>query len=120
MATAIASVATGKPVSDQVAMTGEITLSGQVLPIGGLREKVLAASRADIPKVIFPRENEPDLEELPEEIRKELEFVPVDWIEEVLRSRSRARCRRPRPRGRSRRNARPLRRASCLQPLPAG
>ena len=84
MATAIASVATGKPVSDQVAMTGEITLSGQVLPIGGLREKVLAASRADIPKVIFPRENEPDLEELPEEIRKELEFVPVDWIEEVL------------------------------------
>jgi len=65
-------------------MTGEITLSGQVLPIGGLREKVLAASRADIPKVIFPRENEPDLEELPEEIRKELEFLPVDWIEEVL------------------------------------
>jgi len=85
MATAIASVATGKPVSDKIAMTGEITLSGQVLPIGGLREKVLAASRADIPKVIFPRENEPDLEELPEEIRKELEFVPVDWIEEVLR-----------------------------------
>jgi ATP-dependent Lon protease len=84
MATAIASVATGKAVSDQVAMTGEITLSGQVLPIGGLREKVLAASRADIPKVIFPRENEPDLEELPEEIRNELEFIPVDWIEEVL------------------------------------
>jgi ATP-dependent Lon protease len=84
MATAIASVATGKAVSEQVAMTGEITLSGQVLPIGGLREKVLAASRADIPKVIFPRENEPDLEELPEEIRNELEFVPVDWIEEVL------------------------------------
>jgi ATP-dependent Lon protease len=67
-------------------MTGEITLSGQVLPIGGLREKVLAASRADIPKVIFPRENERDLEELPEEIRKELEFVPVDWIEEVLKT----------------------------------
>jgi ATP-dependent Lon protease len=84
MATAIASVATGKPVSEQVAMTGEITLSGQVLPIGGLREKVLAASRADIPKVIFPRENEPDLEELPAEIRDELEFVPVDWVEEVL------------------------------------
>ncbi|HEY7148546.1 MAG TPA: endopeptidase La [Gaiellaceae bacterium] len=84
MATAIASIATGKAVSDQVAMTGEITLSGQVLPIGGLREKVLAASRADIPKVIFPRENEPDLEELPEEIREELEFVPVDWVEEVL------------------------------------
>jgi ATP-dependent Lon protease len=84
MATAIASIATGKPVSDQVAMTGEITLSGQVLPIGGLREKVLAAQRAGIPKVIFPRENESDLEELPPETREELEFVPVDWIEEVL------------------------------------
>jgi ATP-dependent Lon protease len=84
MATAIASVATGKPVSDQVAMTGEITLSGQVLPIGGLREKALAAQRARIPKVIFPRENESDLEELPPETREELEFVPVDWIEEVL------------------------------------
>jgi ATP-dependent Lon protease len=84
MATAIASIATGKAVSDQVAMTGEITLSGQVLPIGGLRDKVLAAQRAGIPKVIFPRENESDLEELPPETREELEFVPVDWIEEVL------------------------------------
>jgi len=84
MATAIASVATGKPVSDQVAMTGEITLSGQVLPIGGLREKVLAAQRAGIPKVLFPSENQPDLEELPAETREELEFIPVDWIEEVL------------------------------------
>jgi len=84
MATAIASVATGKPVSEDVAMTGELTLSGQVLPIGGLREKVLATQRNGIPKVIFPRENESDLEELPEETRKELEFVPVDWIEEVL------------------------------------
>jgi ATP-dependent Lon protease len=84
MATAIASIATGKPVSDQVAMTGEITLSGQVLPIGGLRDKVLAAERAGITKVIFPSENESDLEELPPETREELEFVPVDWIEEVL------------------------------------
>jgi ATP-dependent Lon protease len=84
MATAIASVATGKPVSDEVAMTGELTLSGQVLPIGGLREKMLAAQRAGIQKVIFPRENEPDLEELPEETRKGLEFIPVDWIDEVL------------------------------------
>ncbi|MEP6908797.1 MAG: endopeptidase La [Actinomycetota bacterium] len=84
MATAIASVATGKEVSDQVAMTGELTLSGQVLPIGGLREKVLAAQRAGIKKVIFPRENESDLEELPEETRKDLEFMPVDWIEEAL------------------------------------
>ena len=84
MATAIASVATGKAVSEEVAMTGELTLSGQVLPIGGLREKVLAAQRAGISKVLFPRENEPDLDELPEETRKALEFVPVDWIQEVL------------------------------------
>ena len=84
MATAIASIATGKPVSDQVAMTGEITLSGQVLPIGGLRDKVLAAQRAGISKVIFPKENESDLEELPPEAREELEFIPVDWIEEVF------------------------------------
>jgi ATP-dependent Lon protease len=84
MATAIASIATGKPVSEEVAMTGELTLSGQVLPIGGLREKALAAQRARIRKVIFPRENESDLEELPEETREELEFLPVDWIEEAL------------------------------------
>ena len=84
MATALASIATNKAVSDQVAMTGEITLSGQVLPIGGLRDKVLAAQRAGISKVIFPSENEPDLEEIPAETRAELEFVPVDWIEEVL------------------------------------
>jgi ATP-dependent Lon protease len=84
MATAIASIATAKPVSEEVAMTGELTLSGQVLPIGGLREKALAAQRAGIRKVIFPRENESDLEELPEETRKEIEFLPVDWIEEVL------------------------------------
>ena len=84
MATAIVSLATGKPVSEQVAMTGEITLTGQVLPIGGVRDKVLAAQRAGISKVIFPKENESDLEELPPETREELEFVPVDWIEEVL------------------------------------
>jgi ATP-dependent Lon protease len=84
MATAIASIATGKPVSDEVAMTGEVTLTGQVLPIGGLREKSLAAQRADVKKVLFPRENESDLEELPEETRKELEFIPVDSIEEAF------------------------------------
>jgi ATP-dependent Lon protease len=84
MATAIASVATGRPVSEEVAMTGELTLSGQVLPIGGLREKALAAQRARVKKVVFPRENESDLEELPEETRKEIEFIPVDSIEEVL------------------------------------
>jgi ATP-dependent Lon protease len=84
MAVAIVSVASGKPVSDEVAMTGEITLSGQVLAIGGVREKVLAAQRVGVEKVILPHENEPDLEELPEESRNELEFVLVDSIDQVL------------------------------------
>ena len=65
-------------------MTGEITLTGQVLQVGGLREKVLAGQRAAIKKVVVPRENEAELEELPEETRKELEFFPADTIEEVL------------------------------------
>jgi ATP-dependent Lon protease len=84
MATAIVSLARSRPVSDRVAMTGEITLTGQVLPIGGVREKVLAAQRAGIEKVVLPRENEPDLEELPKETRKALEFALVDTIHEVL------------------------------------
>jgi ATP-dependent Lon protease len=108
MATAIASIATGKPVSDEVAMTGELTLSGQVLPIGGLREKALAAQRAGIKKVIFPRENESDLEELPEETREELEFIPVDWIQEVFEvafDGSLPRVARPRPLTRERKAA---------------
>jgi ATP-dependent Lon protease len=84
MATAIASVASGRTVSEDVAMTGEVTLSGQVLSVGGIREKVLAAQRAGIDKVILPRENEPDLEELPEETREEIEFVLVDTVDEVL------------------------------------
>jgi len=84
MATAIVSIVSGRPVSEEVAMTGEITLTGQVLQIGGLREKVLAAQRAGVKKVVMPRENEPELTELPEETRKELEFVSVDTIEEVL------------------------------------
>jgi ATP-dependent Lon protease len=65
-------------------MTGEITLTGQVLPIGGLREKSLAAQRAGLKRVIFPRENEPDLDELPPEARAAIEFIPVDTIEEVF------------------------------------
>jgi len=84
IATAIASLVRGIPVSDEVGMTGEITLTGQVLPIGGLREKVLAAQRVGLKKVILPRENEPDLEELPAETKRELEFIPVDSIEEVF------------------------------------
>jgi ATP-dependent Lon protease len=84
MATAIVSLATGRTVSDTVGMTGEITLTGQVLPIGGVREKVLAAQRAGLKRVILPRENEPDLSELPEETRNEVEFVLVDNVREVL------------------------------------
>ncbi|HYZ77018.1 MAG TPA: endopeptidase La, partial [Gaiellaceae bacterium] len=84
MATAIVSLARGRPVSDEVAMTGEITLTGQVLPVGGIREKVLAAQRAGIGKVVLPSENEPDLEELPAETREAVQFVLADSLEEVL------------------------------------
>ncbi len=75
MATALASLALGRPVSEEVAMTGEITLTGQVLPIGGVREKVLAAQRAGLTTVILPKENEPDLEDLPRDVRKSMHFV---------------------------------------------
>src|SRR5207248_3388240 len=71
IATAIVSLARGTPVSEDVAMTGEITLTGQVLQIGGVREKTLAAQRAGVSKVILPSENAPDLEELPEETREQ-------------------------------------------------
>jgi ATP-dependent Lon protease len=84
MATALASLVRGLPVSDEVGMTGEITLTGQVLPIGGVREKVLAAERAGLKRVILPSENEHDLEELPAETRRELEFILVDSIEQVF------------------------------------
>jgi ATP-dependent Lon protease len=84
IATAIASLVQGRAVSEDVGMTGEITLTGQVLPIGGVREKSLAAQRAGLKRVILPSENEPDLGELPPETRAALSFVPVDSIEEVL------------------------------------
>jgi len=84
MATAIVSLVRDEPVSPDVGMTGEITLTGQVLPIGGIREKVLAAQRAGLKRVILPRENEPDLQELPPETRAALGFVLVDSVEEVF------------------------------------
>jgi ATP-dependent Lon protease len=84
IATALVSLARGKPVSSDVAMTGEITLTGQVLQIGGVRDKVLAAQRAGVHKVILPRENEPDLAELPPHAREQLQFVLADTIEDVL------------------------------------
>src|SRR5207302_7598327 len=78
IATAIASLVRGQPVSEEVGMTGEITLTGQVLPIGGVREKSLAAQRAGLKRLILPRENESDLDELPPETRNAMEFVFVD------------------------------------------
>jgi ATP-dependent Lon protease len=84
MATAIVSLVTGRPVSEEVAMTGEVTLTGQVLAIGGVRDKVLAAQRAGIRTVVLPKENEPDLEDLPNETRKGIEFVLADHVDEVL------------------------------------
>ena len=84
MATALASLAMDTPVSEDVAMTGEITLTGQVLPIGGVKEKVLAAQRAGIETVILPRENEPDLDDLPKEVREGMRFVLADGVDEVV------------------------------------
>jgi ATP-dependent Lon protease len=83
--TALASLATRRPVRSDVAMTGEITLRGRVLPVGGIKEKVLAAHRAGIRTVILPRRNERDIEDVPQELRKQLAFVLVDEADEVLR-----------------------------------
>jgi ATP-dependent Lon protease len=84
MATAMVSALTQKPVRRDIAMTGEITLRGRVLPIGGLKEKVLAALRADIPNIIIPQDNEKDLSEIPPEIKKRLSFHLVDNMDKVL------------------------------------
>jgi len=84
MATALASRATGRPVRADTAMTGEITLTGQVLPIGGLKEKALAAQRAGINRLIIPRRNEADIDDIPEHLRKRMKFVLVDSEDEVL------------------------------------
>jgi ATP-dependent Lon protease len=84
IATAIVSLVQERPVADDVGMTGEITLTGQVLPIGGVREKVLAAQRAGLRRVILPRENEPNLVELPPETRDAIGFILVDHVEQVL------------------------------------
>jgi ATP-dependent Lon protease len=84
MATAIASMLTGLKVDPNLAMTGEITLTGQVLPIGGLKEKVLGAKRAGISKILFPKRNEADLDDIPKEVRDTITFVPVEEISEVL------------------------------------
>ncbi len=86
MATAIASLVTGRPVRNDVAMTGEITLRGHVLPVGGIKEKVLAAHRAGIQTVILPARNERDLDDVPEEVRREMQFIFAERVEDVIRA----------------------------------
>jgi ATP-dependent Lon protease len=85
MTTTIVSVFTGIPVDRSVAMTGEVTLRGRVLPIGGLKEKLLAALRGGIKTVLIPQENEKDLEEIPENVKRELTIIPVSTVDEVLK-----------------------------------
>jgi ATP-dependent Lon protease len=85
IATALASVLTGRPVNKNVAMTGEVTLRGRVLPIGGLKEKTLAAKRMGIAKVIVPRRNKKDLEDIPKYIKKDMEFIFADTMDQVLK-----------------------------------
>jgi ATP-dependent Lon protease len=84
MATALMSLVSGRRVHDKVAMTGELTLTGQVLPIGGLKEKALAAQRAGIRRVLAPARNEADAEDFPEHLLRDLEFVWVDDVQEVF------------------------------------
>jgi ATP-dependent Lon protease len=84
MATSLVSLVTGRKVSPQIGMTGEITLRGQVLPIGGVKEKVLAAHRSGLGTVILPKQNEKDLDDVPEEIRKTMKFVFADTVEDVI------------------------------------
>jgi ATP-dependent Lon protease len=84
MLTALVSLLTGRKVRDSVAMTGEITLQGKVLPIGGVKQKVLAAHRAGITDVILPRRNEADLDDVPEQVRQEMTFHIADTAADVL------------------------------------
>ena len=84
MATAIVSIMTGIPVHRDIAMTGEVTLRGRVLPIGGLKEKLLAALRGGLKKVLIPEENAKDLADIPASVKNALEIVPVSRMQEVL------------------------------------
>ena len=85
MCTAIISTLTGIPVRKDIAMTGEITLRGKVLPVGGIREKVLAAHRAGIRKVLLPKENDADIQDIPEAVRNEMEFVLIRNVNDALK-----------------------------------
>jgi ATP-dependent Lon protease len=86
MATALVSLVSGRKVKPKVGMTGEITLRGQVLPIGGVKEKVLAAHRNGLRTVILPKRNEQDLDDVPEEIKKAMKFVFVETVDDVIKS----------------------------------
>ncbi|HET7616518.1 MAG TPA: S16 family serine protease, partial [Bacillales bacterium] len=85
IATALVSALTGKAVKKEIGMTGEITLRGRVLPIGGLKEKALSAHRAGLTTILFPKENEKDLDDIPDSVRKAMKFIPVGHLDEVLK-----------------------------------
>ena len=85
MVTAMESALTKRKVKAGIAMTGEITLSGRVLPVGGIKEKMLAASRYNIKKILLPAQNMQDLEELPQKVRDAIEFIPVDHMDQVTK-----------------------------------
>jgi len=81
---AMASLFSGRPVRSDIGMTGEVTLRGRMLPVGGIKMKVLAAHRAGLKTVILPKRNERDLDEVPDDVRSSIRFVPVEWIDEAL------------------------------------
>ena len=115
MCTALVSALTEDSGAADVAMTGEITLRGEVLPIGGLKEKLLAAHRGGITTVLIPEENEKDLAEIPKNIKDKLDIVPVKWIDEVLQL---ALQNMPQPAGRRRRSRRQRSRPSVQATAP--
>jgi ATP-dependent Lon protease len=86
MATSLVSLISGRPVKKGVGMTGEITLRGQVLPVGGIKEKMLAAHRAGLKTVILPKRNQLDLEDIPDEVKKDLKFIFAESVDDVLAS----------------------------------
>ena len=85
MVTSIVSSITNNPVYKHIAMTGEVTITGQVLPIGGLKEKLLAAHRAGIKEVLIPKENEKDLAEIPKKVKEDIKITPVSSVDNVLK-----------------------------------
>jgi len=85
MATSLLSLAAGKPVRKKMAMTGELTLTGRVLPVGGIREKVTAAKRMGIREIFIPKDNEADLDEVPQAVRRGIKFHTTEWFDDVVR-----------------------------------